>query len=420
MLTKLSIQGFKSLQNVEDLELGVVNVFVGANGSGKSNLLEAVGLLSAAVDGQVDDQALLRRGVRISPRSLYNSSFKNLTASKEIIVSAIYTSPSQDVVEYQVDFDGVVSTAKQPWSHNEEIRVNGRKVEKFHTLYGGDEISFRIQDKITKPESVKLLGQLAKIMVIWQNYGIFSPNTPTLRGITPDVTQREPIGLAGGRLAEAIGELLDKKAKKLGDLELDDLFELLDWVDNIAIVPPSKELVPATIPTLREIVRFTDRWMSGQKNRLSAYDASEGALYVLFALVLALHPQSPRLFAIDNFDQAMHPRLARATTRLFCQEMLKADPARQVLLTTHNPLVLDGLDLRDDRIRLFAVERNTKGTTKIYRVQVSEEILEETQAGLSLSNSVGTGSPGRCTGPVLRHTGEYRHRCGRSFRPRCT
>lgn len=39
----------------------MVNVFVGANGSGKTNLLEAVGVLSAAVDefGPIDDQALL-------------------------------------------------------------------------------------------------------------------------------------------------------------------------------------------------------------------------------------------------------------------------------------------------------------------------------------------------------------------------
>jgi len=47
MLTKIIIESFKSLERVE-VELGLVNVFVGANGSGKSNLLEAIGVLSAA------------------------------------------------------------------------------------------------------------------------------------------------------------------------------------------------------------------------------------------------------------------------------------------------------------------------------------------------------------------------------------
>lgn len=56
MLTTFKAQSFKSLVDVT-VDLGVVNVFVGANGSGKSNLLEAVGILSAATSGRVNDEA---------------------------------------------------------------------------------------------------------------------------------------------------------------------------------------------------------------------------------------------------------------------------------------------------------------------------------------------------------------------------
>ncbi|MEE8389308.1 MAG: AAA family ATPase [Anaerolineae bacterium] len=73
MLTRIIVQGFKSLQNVQ-IELGQVNVFIGANGSGKTNLLEAVGFLSASVRHScVDDQELLRRGIRLGVASLYRS-----------------------------------------------------------------------------------------------------------------------------------------------------------------------------------------------------------------------------------------------------------------------------------------------------------------------------------------------------------
>jgi len=65
MIRKLSVKGFKSLVDV-DVELGQVNVFVGANGSGKSNLLEALGMLSAAADGTVDDARLRERGMRLA------------------------------------------------------------------------------------------------------------------------------------------------------------------------------------------------------------------------------------------------------------------------------------------------------------------------------------------------------------------
>ena len=124
------------------------------------------------------------------------------------------------------------------------------------------------------------------------------------------------------------------------------------------------------------------------RNQISGYDASEGALYVLFMLVLALHPKVPKFFAVDNFDQALNPRLATVLTAKFCELILDSDPQKQVLLTTHNPAVLDGLNLMDDRIRLFAVNRNysTKGATEVRRITVSQDIIDADEQGLSLSN----------------------------------
>ena len=52
-----------------------------------------------------------------------------------------------------------------------------------------------------------------------------------------------------------------------------------------------------------------------------------------------------------------------------------ADQKRQLLFTAHNPAVLDGLDLLDDEIRLFAVDRNSNGHTQVTRIQFSEKLL---------------------------------------------
>ena len=124
--------------------------------------------------------------------------------------------------------------------------------------------------------------------------------------------------------------------------------------------------------------------MSEGRNLLSGYDASEGILYLLFYTVLALHPKAPHLFAIDNFDQALNPRTARDFTRMFCQWLMEQKD-RQVLLTTHNPLVLDGLPLHDDRVRLFAVDRSKRGHTVVKRVMVDERLLRAAKKGVPLS-----------------------------------
>ncbi|MBM9520465.1 AAA family ATPase [Desulforhopalus vacuolatus] len=49
MIKTLSIKGFKTLRDFS-IDLGTVNVFIGANGSGKSNILEALGVLSATAE----------------------------------------------------------------------------------------------------------------------------------------------------------------------------------------------------------------------------------------------------------------------------------------------------------------------------------------------------------------------------------
>lgn len=73
-IQQLNINGFKSI-HTETIELGRVNCFIGANGVGKSNVLEAMGVLGAAANGVVDDEALLRRGVRAGLPRLFKSSF---------------------------------------------------------------------------------------------------------------------------------------------------------------------------------------------------------------------------------------------------------------------------------------------------------------------------------------------------------
>ena len=121
--------------------------------------------------------------------------------------------------------------------------------------------------------------------------------------------------------------------------------------------------------------------MRNEGGILSAYDASEGALYVLFMLALLGHQDSPKLVGIDNFHQALHPRLACASTRLISDQILE-DGTRQMLATTHNPLVLDGLDLLNDVVRLFTVDRDETGASQVERVVVTEELIDK---GFSLS-----------------------------------
>jgi predicted ATPase len=51
MLSKITVHGFKSIER-QTLELGALNVLIGANGSGKSNLLNAISFFRASAAGE--------------------------------------------------------------------------------------------------------------------------------------------------------------------------------------------------------------------------------------------------------------------------------------------------------------------------------------------------------------------------------
>jgi len=382
MLHTISVEGFKSIRQLQDLELGQVNVFVGANGSGKSNFLEALGVLGAAAGGQVDDQALQRRGVRPGVPALYKSSHRGKPYRLFITLSATWKTGEENA-RYTVGLNNPIEKPQPAWEYKtESLLRNDRKImgrsPKGTTFLGQREYppsSDRGFAALVRGREGSQ-GAPADLLSVLADFAIFAPTTPILRGIAPDPAPRVPVGLFGGQLAEAIETLLNTRAGKFGSLELDELLELLDWVASLSVVPTSRRFLSPSVPSARLVVRFKDTWMREGRNVLSGYDASEGALYVLFTLVLAVHPEAPRLLAIDNFDQTMHPLLARALTKLFCEQVLASKNRRQVLLTTHNPLVLDGLSLRDERIRLFTVDRR-EGMTRIKPIRVTEPLLQD-------------------------------------------
>jgi len=58
MLERIKIKGYKSIQNL-DLELGPINVFIGSNGVGKSNLISFFKLVNKIYEGKLQEYSLV-------------------------------------------------------------------------------------------------------------------------------------------------------------------------------------------------------------------------------------------------------------------------------------------------------------------------------------------------------------------------
>jgi predicted ATPase len=369
MLTKIKVSSFKSILN-QEISLGMMNVFIGANGSGKSNILEAIGVLSAAAAGRVDDEALQRRGIRLGTPRLYKSAFE------EKIPPHIFFEAQTDSAKYSVSLNNPLENPKPAWQYQtEDLVCNNDKIVSRGT-------HSNIKNKEQGLAALKLVesdenSEISLLINMLRNYAVYTPNTPILRGILPDQQTREPVGLSGGRLADAVKELQSLvSTNEFIEDAFDDILSLIDWTNSFDTTSNVNAILSSSIARQKNVIRFTDRFMKGNFNHLTAYDASEGALYVLFCAVLTLSPNSPSCLAIDNLDQTLNPRLILNLTRFLCKWIKSNADKRQIFVTVHNPAVLDGLSLQDDRIRLFTVDRNNRGHTEISRVIITKELLE--------------------------------------------
>lgn len=370
MIEKLKINGFKSIYD-EEIHLGNINVFIGANGCGKSNILEALGVISAAAFGRVDDESLLRRGVRPGVPRLYKSSFKG-----ERIFPHITIEVSNGSADYIVSLLNPLDNPRPAWQFKTE-RLSAGEIK-----YVSDGVRNK---KNLNPElglaALKLVEMeendpAALLINLLQNFSIYCPHTPALRGLVTDNQMRIPVGLSGGGLADALQEFL-KDAKKIDELKevRNDIQELIDWILDFDTNTSVNSLLSPSVARPTRVIRFTDRFMREKYNTLTAYDASEGALYVLFIAMLSLSHKGPKCFAVDNLDQSLNPRLVQKLVRYLCHWILRESHTKQILCTAHNPAVLDGLDLQDERIRLFSVDRNNKGHTKVSRIEITKELI---------------------------------------------
>lgn len=382
MLENLSIRTFKSLADVT-IDLGSVNVFIGANGSGKSNLLEAIGVLSAASDGKVDDQSLLTRGVRPGVPALYKAAFPARGAR---IPPHLFFAAQSDRAEYRVSLHNPLKDPAPAWRFKTENWQDDRSDEPIVSRGPAQRTKQNPERGLAALKAVEVdEGPALDLLRRLQRYVIFSPTTPVLRGVAPETQPAQPVGLSGGQLPQATLELLRARRSnsRIGRICADAL-ELIDWARSFGSAPSAGLALSPSAAASDRVIRFRDKYMR-EGSVLSGYDASEGALFVLFLAVVCGHPRSPPLCAVDNADHGLNPRLARGLIERICRWHLEADERRQILLTTHNPLVLDGLPLQEDDVRLFTVSRTNKGHTVVRRVPIDDRMRTWADRGWTLS-----------------------------------
>lgn len=346
MITSFKVSNFKSLLDVT-IEPGSFNVFIGANGCGKSNILEALALTAGALTQRTTPEDLYNRGYRVARPAITRSAFDALEPRDEIQLTVSQGDGERaESVLTAADEMGIAS----PWFDHEE----GVRVEPV-----GAAVAISSEEK----RRVEARHRARRLL---EDFVIYTPSTLALRGIQVE-SRRTPIGIHGegvdllvASLPEADRELIASRLR------------VIDWFDDVFVDADARlKFQGHKLGRSVSNLYFRDRFMGEQCDVFSVENANEGILHLLFHLSLFVSAQTPKVFGIDNLDTALNPQLCRLLTESLAA--LAAERGKQAFVTTHNPAILDGLNLHDDRQRLFVVSRDGDGHTRVKRVTVKPD-----------------------------------------------
>ena len=329
MIHKIKISNFKSINELE-LELGRVNVLIGENGCGKTNILEAIVLGSVRVySGKSFENILLAsRGFRVTDKSLIRPAFidDDNTNISNLFINAENIGVS---VEAKVSDEVVVRTEE----HKKSSNGNEKMYKEVEKLFGNQDL---------------------------YNFTIFCPENYFLRRFEEE-GQIKPLGTRGEGLFKHLVKLHREHPEIIQ--KMNEKLRLIDWFGGFEI--------PNDLMFTETRLNIKDRYLEG----LEYFDqrsANEGFLHLLFYFTLFMSPYTPGFFAIDNIDTALNPKLAARLIKELT--IIAKENNKQVLLTTHNPGLLDGLDLEDEQQKLFTVYRNIDGETYARAVRPLREV----------------------------------------------
>lgn len=396
MFTEVQIENYKSIQSLK-INLGRVNVFIGENGCGKTNILEAIALAGAAAGNKLDNEFLAPRGIRVTEPEFMRSAFNKDNVIKEISIclklSKIgYGETTSNFViqndnkpysswenlyklgQLGINLDSIDSLEElKNLLFNQEVidfiveQTNNKLKQKKNNFIDVSNLMVEVANEVSD-DAAELILYLKKEILGIRHFLIYSPENSSLR-VFDEEGQIQPLGIKGQGLLKLL-KILNNDSNKINEIK--QRLDLIDWFDDFTLSIDSD---------LERNVQIKDRYLDKELPYFNQRSSNEGFLFLMFYFALFVSDDTPKFFAIDNIENALNPKLCTRLIQELVELAKKYD--KQVIFTTHNPAILDGLDLHDDEQRLFTIYRNIYGHTKAERIFAPQPLEDEDPVPLS-------------------------------------
>jgi predicted ATPase len=365
---------FKKLLSFNDsaIELGALNVLIGPNAVGKSNVIEAISLLQAAPTSLTT--AILRGGgVRqwIWLGDAVASPIATIECELELQTKRVIYE-----LQFSENANGFVVLDEQ-WTDAEAKPDNGGvylKRADFLARFGSNEssdafLTAQVQQFLPHPPSYRS--------------NPFSPTESLLSQYKNPADTTTPITEVGYEFSRIriFREFRTgpQSPARYGISTSVPKDALMDGSDNLALVLLELDFLGAHDRIRSYLRRFCERFEdvkvsvgeglartylreAGLGEMLSAIRMSDGTLKFLSLLAVLFHPSPPRLVCIEEPETGLHPD----ALQLVAEALLEASQSMQLIVTTHSEALVDALT--DQPETVLVCERYFDNGTQMKRL----------------------------------------------------
>ena len=399
LIKSLRVKGMLSFQDMT-IDLRPLNVLIGPNASGKSNLIEVIALLQSLPR---DLAAFVRQSGGISEWLWKGSHQENelarsgrieavlhppvlatpLRYALEISESLLYMTIVEELLEDKSDYQ-----KQEPFRYF-EVREGGGMVtskSSLANLFGGDEREIRVRSSLDE----WLDKRETKSAVLTQGQSV-------LREIREPILYSEMSALSHQlnaiHMYREWNMGRDSGVRRPQQTDAPN-FSLLEDFSNLALVINQLTSTPAISEIEKNMAQFYELyekigvriegntaqlWIreEGLQNVIPATRLSDGTLRYLALLTILCHPTPPPLICIEEPELGLHPDIIPQIAKL----LLSASERTQLIVTTHSKELID--QLWEDPEGVIVCERDFDAGSEFKRLSADklEKWLERYELG---------------------------------------
>ena len=350
-----------------------LNVLIGANGSGKSNLIEAISLLQAmpkdltkAVRDGGGIQEWLWKGEE-NPIAQIEAIMRNPNGQQplrhtlkfratnyriEVISELIenekmYPGAGYNQKYFYYKYDGKQATVNE--------RAESRRELHWQNIETDQSILAQRQDPDAYPEMAYLSNSYKKIRLYreWQ-FGRYTPARNAQKADLPNDFLEENISNLA-LILNSLRQTRDAKKKLLEALKL--FYEDIEDFDI------------RLLPSGYVEIFFQE---SNFNLPISATRLSDGTLRYLSLLAILLHPNPPPLICIEEPELGLHPDVLPT----LCDLLKEAAQKTQVIITTHSADLIDDLTDMPEAILVFDKYQGSTTVKSLNQKDLKEWLID--------------------------------------------